>query len=514
MTVSGTTTLSLAAVLAESAIRRPDHLAVVQGDRRLNYAQVWDLAARYGRALIDRGVAPGDRVALMAPNTVEFVAGYFGILAAGGTIVPIPAMLQPKEAAYLLQHSGARSVLADPTLLATATAAAGAVGLPAYELATLADGVDPLAHYVARHPDDVAVVFYTSGTSGAPKGARLTHLNLVMNATVAAFDCFDFTPNDVMFGCLPLFHVFGQSCAMTAAFRAGACLVLQPRFEPREALRIMAAEQATLMLGVPTMFLYLVQVAAAAREAGAVPADGPIVPSLRFAVSGGAALPGEVQDRFQEMFAAPIYEGYGLSETSPVASTNQPILGTRPGTIGKPIWGVDVAVADPGIADRIVLLPDGERGELVIRGHNVFAGYLDDDAATAGAVVDGWFRTGDIGIKDPDGFIRIVDRTKDVIIRGGYNVYPREVEELLMTHPDVHQVAVIGLPDPKLGEEVCAVVTPNEGVHIDPDELIAWSRERLAHHKCPRRVEIVEQLPMGPSQKVLKRELRTRYAPD
>ena len=512
MTVEGTTTLSLAAVLAESAIRRPEHAAVVQGDRRLTYAQLWHLAARYAQALIDRGVGPGDRVALMAPNTIEFVAGYFGIVAAGGTIVPVPAMLQPKEAAYLLQHSGARSVVADPSLLPVASAAAEAVGLPAYALATLADGVAPLPHYVARRPDDVAVVFYTSGTSGAPKGARLTHLNLVMNATVAAFDCFDFTPDDVMFGCLPLFHVFGQSCAMTAAFRAGACLVLQPRFEPREALRLMVAEKTTLMLGVPTMFLYLVQVADAGRAAGLLPTDGPIVPSLRFAVSGGAALPSQVQDQFQDAFGAPMYEGYGLSETSPVASTNQPILGTRPGTIGKPIWGVDVAVADPGVADRVVLLPDGERGELVIRGHNVFAGYLDDDAATATAVVDGWFRTGDIGIKDPDGFIRIVDRTKDVIIRGGYNVYPREVEELLMTHPDVHQVAVIGLPDPKLGEEVCAVITPKPGARIDPDEMIAWSRERLAHHKCPRRVEIAEELPMGPSQKVLKRELRSQYA--
>jgi long-chain acyl-CoA synthetase len=375
MTVEGTTTLSLAAVLAESAIRRPEHAAVVQGDRRLTYAQLWHLAARYAQALIDRGVGPGDRVALMAPNTIEFVAGYFGIVAAGGTIVPVPAMLQPKEAAYLLQHSGARSVVADPSLLPVASAAAEAVGLPAYALATLADGVAPLPHYVARRPDDVAVVFYTSGTSGAPKGARLTHLNLVMNATVAAFDCFDFTPDDVMFGCLPLFHVFGQSCAMTAAFRAGACLVLQPRFEPREALRLMVAEKTTLMLGVPTMFLYLVQVADAGRAAGLLPTDGPIVPSLRFAVSGGAALPSQVQDQFQDAFGAPMYEGYGLSETSPVASTNQPILGTRPGTIGKPIWGVDVAVADPGVADRVVLLPDGERGELVIRGHNVFAGY-------------------------------------------------------------------------------------------------------------------------------------------
>ncbi len=507
-----TTTLSLAAVLAEAALRRPERPAVVQGERRLSYDQLWELARRYASALHARGVAPGDRVALMAPNTIEFVAGYYGILAAGGTVVPVPSMLQPREAGFLLGHSGATMALADPSLLPIATQAAEAVGIPAYDLRGFDEGHEPVASYATRAPDDVAVIFYTSGTTGMPKGARLTHLNLVLNATAAAFDCFDFQPDDVMLGCLPLFHVFGQSCAMTASFRAGACLVLQPRFEPREAMAILARERVTLMLGVPTMLVYLLQVAAAGREQGLLPVDGPVMPDLRFVVSGGAALPLAVHEQFQEVFGCPVYEGYGLSETSPVASTNQPILGTRPGTIGKPIWGVEVEIADPGVPDRIEILPGGERGEIVIRGHNVFSGYLDDEAATQAAVVDGWFRTGDIGVKDEDGFIRIVDRTKDLIIRGGYNVYPREVEELLITYPGVEHVAVIGIPDDQLGEEVCAVLTAEPGAQLVPEEIIAWSRERLAHHKCPRRVEIIDQMPLGPSQKILKRELRARFA--
>jgi long-chain acyl-CoA synthetase len=216
-----------------------------------------------------------------------------------------------------------------------------------------------------------------------------------------------------------------------------------------------------------------------------------------------------VLERFEKAFGTTVYEGYGLSETSPTASVNQPWFGTRAGTVGHPIWGVEVEVADQTVDDRIDLLPAGRLGEIVVRGHNVFAGYLDDPAATAEAIVDGWFRTGDIGTIDEDGFISIVDRKKDLIIRGGFNVYPREVEEVLARHPCVAQVAVIGVPDDEMGEEICAVVTVTEP--LEPEELVAWSRERLGRHKYPRRVEVVEALPMGPSHKVLKRELRTRF---
>jgi long-chain acyl-CoA synthetase len=292
--------------------------------------------------------------------------------------------------------------------------------------------------------------------------------------------------------------------SMNSTFRVGATLLLQPRFDPDEAIEIMHREGATLFFGVPTMYVQLLE--AAPRAAA--------LPRLRDCVSGGASLPVVVLERFEKEFGTTVYEGYGLSETSPSASVNQPWFGTKAGTVGHPLWGVEVEVADDLAGDRIDLLPRGSLGEIVIRGHNVFAGYLDDPGATADAIVDGWFRTGDIGTVDAEGFISIVDRKKDLIIRGGFNVYPREVEEVLSRHPGVAQVAVIGVPDPVMGEEVCAVVVaaPGEDGTVGAEELVAWSRDQLGGHKYPRRVEILDALPMGPSHKILKRELRTRFA--
>jgi long-chain acyl-CoA synthetase len=219
-----------------------------------------------------------------------------------------------------------------------------------------------------------------------------------------------------------------------------------------------------------------------------------------------------VLEDFEKAFGTTVFEGYGLSETSPSVTVNQRCFGTKAGTVGHPLWGVDVQIADQTVEDRIVPRPEGELGEVVVRGHNVFAGYLDDPEATAQVMVDGWFRTGDIGRMDADGFVAIVDRKKDLVIRGGFNVYPREVEDVLIRHPAVGQVAVVGLPDPEQGEEVCAVVVAAEDATVDPDELRAWARERLGGHKYPRHVEVVEELPLGPSHKVLKRELRRRFA--
>jgi len=330
----------------------------------------------------------------------------------------------------------------------------------------------------------------------------LTHLNLVLNSTVNAFDANPIHRDDVVMGCLPLFHTFGQTVSMNSSFRVGATLLLQPRFDPDAAIELMSRERATLFFGVPTMYVQLLEAAPRAAQ----------LPELRDCVSGGASLPVVVLERFEKAFATTVFEGYGLSETSPTASVNQPWFGTRAGTVGHPIWGVEVEVADETVTDRIELLPPGALGEIVIRGHNVFAGYLDDPDATAEAVVDGWFRTGDIGRRDDEGFISIVDRTKDLIIRGGFNVYPREVEEVLARHPAVAQVAVIGVPDDVVGEEVCAVVVA--AAPVDGDEIVRWSKQQLGRHKYPRRVEVVEALPMGPSHKVLKRELRTRFSGD
>ena len=495
------TSLSLATVLAESARRTPHQVAVVQGDLQVTYADLWRQARQHATALQQRGVGPGDRVALLAPNVVDFVRAYYGVLAAGGVVVPVPTLLNAAEAGHIVGHSGAQALLFHPSFAEVAAGAAEATGVPAWYIGDLAgEDVDPLRRPVLREAEDTAVIFYTSGTTGRPKGALLTHLNLVMNATVNAFDCNPIRRDDVVMGCLPMFHIFGQSVSMNSTFRAGGRLLLQPRFDADAAIELMRREGATLFFGVPTMSVQLLEAASRATA----------LPQLRDCVSGGASLPVVVLERFEKAFDTRIYEGYGLSETSPSATVNQQWFGTRPGTVGHAVWGVEVEVADESVLDRIELLEPGQLGEIVIRGHNVFAGYLDNPDATAEAVIDGWFRTGDIGTVDEDGFVSIVDRTKDLIIRGGFNVYPREVEEVLARHPAVAQVAVIGVPDEEQGEEVCAVVVPSGD--LDPDELVAWARERLGRHKYPRRVELLGDLPMGPSHKVLKRELRSRYS--
>ncbi|GMA40338.1 long-chain-fatty-acid--CoA ligase [Mobilicoccus caccae] len=496
-------TLSVASILSESARRTPDKVALVQGDLRVTYAEAWRQARAVAAGLIARGVRPNDRVGLLAPNVTEFVAGYYGILAAGGTVVPVPTLLGPREAAYLLEKSGAKHVLFHASFETMGQDAAGRVGAEAIDIASLLD-TEPVANFVSRSPEDIAVIFFTSGTTGHPKGALLTHLNITMNVLNNAFDSNPFQADDVVMGCLPLFHVFGQNVGMNSTLRVGGTLILQPRFDPVECLRLMHEHGATLMFGVPTMFVLLLS--------ALDHPEAPEPPALRQCVSGGASLPVAVLEAFEKRFGTTIHEGYGLSETSPTITVNQSRHGTRPGTVGHPVWGVEVEIADPAVEDEVVFMPTGERGEVVARGHAVFAGYLDDPEATRRAVVDGWFRTGDIGIKDSDGFISIVDRKTDLIIRGGFNIYPREVEETFNRHPAVDMVAVVGVPDDVQGEEVCAVVTVQAGAEITVDELIAYGRENLAKHKYPRRVEIVQALPMGPSLKILKRELRRTLA--
>lgn len=499
-------TLSVAAILAENARRRPSRTALVEGELRLTFAEVWRRALARAGALAGLGVRPGDRVALMAPNTAEFPVAYYAVATAGGVVVPVHLLLSAGEVEHVLRDSGATLLLVHPAQAETGRAAAAATGVRVITLGEefegLAADAEPLISYVTRAADDPAVVFYTSGTTGVPKGAVLSHFNLVMNATVNAFDANDIRADDVALGALPLFHAFGQTVSLNSTWRAGATLVLLPRFDAARAIELMVKEGVNTFHGVPTMFVAL---AAAA-------ADAPALPELRVCVSGGASLPVAVLERFEAAFGARVYEGYGLSETSPTATVNQPAFGTRAGTIGHPLWGIDVEVARAEVEDRVELLPAGELGEVVIRGHNVFSGYLGRPEATAEAVVDGWFRTGDLGTKDEDGFLRIVDRKKDVIIRGGYNVYPREVEEVLMRHPGIAQVAVIGLPDELHGEEVCAVVVPAPGTAPDAAAITEWSKEHLGRHKYPRRVEITDAMPLGPSMKVLKRELRTQYA--
>ena len=496
------TVLSLATILAEAARKQPDKVGVIDHTgARFTYAELWAQARSWAAELRNLGVNAGDTVALQIPNVVDFPRAYYAALAVGATIVPVHLLLTPDEMAYVLRDSGSTTLIAHPSQLETATQAASLAGIPVVSTEQLSTDAEPLHTYVTREAEDVAVIFYTSGTTGQPKGALLTHLSLVMNATVNTFDVHDPHPDDISMGCLPLFHTFGQSVAMNGTFRSGGTLVLLPRFTGEAAIQLMVREGATIFYGVPTMFIQLLEAAPAADK----------LPGLRLSFSGGASLPVAVLERFTEVFHAPIYEGYGLSETSPTATANQPAFGTRPGTIGHPIWGVEAEIARAEVDKSIEFLPVGELGEIVIRGHCVFAGYHNRPEATAEALIDGWFRTGDLGRKDEKGFITIVDRKKDLVIRGGYNVYPREVEEALARHPAVHQVAVIGIPDQRHGEEICAVVVTDPG-GISADELIEWSKEKLGRHKYPRQVRFVEALPLGPSFKVLKRELRKTFA--
>ncbi|WP_278266050.1 long-chain fatty acid--CoA ligase [Nocardia sp. AG03] len=490
-------TLSLASILAEPARRRPDHLALIEGDTRVTFADLWRQARAQAGALVARGVRPGDRVALLCPNTADFPRAYFAILAAGATVVPVHLLLTAPEMAYVLRDSGATLLLCHPVAAENGGAAAREVGIDAVAPDELVG--DPIESFVSRSPLDTAVVFYTSGTTGTPKGAELSHLNMVLCATVNTFDANEIHRDDIALGALPLFHVFGQTVSMNSHWRVGGTLVLLPRFDAERALALMAAEGVNLFHGVPTMYRALIEAAAHA----------PALPALKLCVSGGAALPPSVLEEFEQLYGAPVLEGYGLSETSPTAAVNQPIYGAEAGSVGHPVWGVDVEIADPAVTDRIVLLPVGETGEVVVRGHNVFNGYTGRPEATAAAVVDGWFRTGDLGTRDATGRIRIVDRIKEMILRGGFNVYPTEVEAALLRHPRIAQVAVIGVPDAHYGEEIVAVVVA-DGT-LTEHEVIEFGRQQVARYKYPRRVEFVTELPLGPTHKVLKRELRRRF---
>lgn len=508
--------LSLAAVLAESAARRPAHVAMALGAQKITYDELWIRARQYAAVLRDRGIRAGDRVGLLLPNSLDFPMAYFGVLALGAVVVPAPALLRSGEIEHILRDSGARALICAAPLLDEGARAARAAGLPlltvmandddagAPRIDRLAREATPLERHVPREPGDVAVILYTSGTTGRPKGAVLTQFNITMNVSVTMLSPFAFGENDVLLGCLPLSHTFGQICGMCTCFRAGATMVSMQRFDGSQALDLMVTERCTVFMGVPTMYVALLD---AARKDGRRP-------PLDRAYSGGAPLPVQVLHQFEQTFGCRIYEGYGLTETSPVVAYNQKPWPCKPGTVGRPIWGVDVEIARADVEDRIELLSTGEVGEIVIRGHNVMAGYLNQPDATAAAIVDGWFRSGDIGVKDADGYLSIVDRKKDMVLRGGYNVYPREVEEVLMPHPAIAQVAVIGLPHAVHGEEVCAVVVPSPGAEPGEqlaEEIVRWSRDRLAAYKYPRLVRFVQAFPLGPSGKILKRELVARF---
>jgi len=491
---------NLSSVLAQAAAEHGERPAVRLDDLVLSYSQLRDAAGRAAALLSSLGVEPGDRVGVMLPNVPAFPIVFYGALAAGAVVVPMNPLLKNREVAHYVGDSGAKVVFAWHQ--AAAEAAKGAAGTGAQvlevdqpDLHTLLAGLAPAPSMAGQAGDDDAVILYTSGTTGTPKGAELTHANLIRNAELAAATMLNAGPGDVTMGCLPLFHVFGLTCALNATIIGGGTLTLLPRFEAGKALEIIGRDQVTIFEGVPTMH------AAMLHHQAHASAD---TSSLRTCISGGAAMPLEIMRGFEQTFGCMILEAYGLSETSPVASFNHPDRVRKPGSIGTPMEGVEMRVVD---ADGVEP-PHGEDGEIAIRGHNIMKGYWGKPEATAEAIPDGWFRTGDLAKADAGGYFFIVGRAKDLIIRGGYNVYPREIEEVLHEHQAVAEVAVIGIPHAELGEEVGAAVQLKPGATATPAELRAFARERVAAYKYPRHVWLVRELPKGSTGKILHREVQ------
>jgi long-chain acyl-CoA synthetase len=491
---------NLASILDRSASAQPDRTAIRLDDLTVSYRQLSDAARRLASLLGSAGVGPGDRIGLMMPNVPAFPVAFYGALTAGAVVVPMNPLLKGREVAYYLGDSGARVLFAWRDFAGEAAKGAADAGAEVIQVddadlsSALADH-SPVTGTAEAGDTDDAVILYTSGTTGQPKGAQLTHGGLARNARLTAETLLDNHPDDVMMGCLPLFHVFGLTCGLNATVLAAGTLTLLPRFDAGKALDIIARDRVTIFEGVPTMYAGMLHHPAA---------DSADTTSLRLCVSGGAAMPVEILRGFEQKFGCIILEGYGLSETSPVASFNHPNRPRKPGSIGTPVEGVEMRL----ITNSGDPVPAGEVGEICIRGHNLMKGYWARPEATAEAIPDGWFRTGDLGRIDEDGYYYIVDRKKEMIIRGGYNVYPREIEEALHEHPAVAEVAVIGMPHAELGEEVGAAVALKPGVEATTAELQQFVKERVAAYKYPRRVWLVASLPKGPTGKILRREVR------
>ena len=434
----------------------------------------------------------------MLPNVPHFPVCYYGVLRAGAIVVPMNVLLKRREVAYYLSDSGAKLLFAWEGFAEAARPGAEEAGAECIIVDTagfveLVGKATPDASVADTAESDTAVLLYTSGTTGRPKGAELTHANLASNAQ-GSRDLFDFDPGTVCLGALPLFHSFGQTCGMNATLGGGGTLTLVPRFDPGKALEVIQRDRVNIFQGVPTMYGAMLHLSDRERYD---------VSSLALCASGGSAMPVELMRGFEEAFGCMILEGYGLSESSPVASFSHRDRERKPGSIGTPIEGVSMKIVDDDGAE----VPAGEVGEIVIQGPNVMKGYWNRPEETAETLVDGWLHTGDMGRVDDDGYFFIVDRKKELIIRGGYNVYPREVEEVIYEHPDVREAAVLGVPDDEYGEEVAAAISLVDGATVDAAQLRAWIRERVAAYKYPRTVWIVDDLPKGPTGKILKREI-------
>jgi long-chain acyl-CoA synthetase len=491
--------MNLASIVTESAQRFPDNVAIRLDDIELTYAALDGASAHLAGLLGEHGFEPGDRVGIMLPNVPYFPVCYYGVLRAGGVVVPMNVLLKKREVAFYLEDSGARLLIAWDDFAEDAQGGADQAGAECLlvkpgEFEQQVGAAEPFTELADTADDDTAVILYTSGTTGQPKGAELTHANLLRNAEVSR-NLYGFDEDAVTLGALPLFHSFGQTCGLNATLGGGGTLTLIPRFEPGKALEIIERDRVNIFQGVPTMY------GAMLHHPEREQSD---VSSLKICVSGGSAMPVELLRGFEEAFGCKVLEGYGLSESSPVASFNHADRERKPGSIGTPVEGVEMKVVD----DDGNEVAQGEVGEIVIRGHNVMKGYWERDDATRETIKDGWLHTGDMGKTDEDGYFYVVDRKKELIIRGGYNVYPREIEEVLYEHPAVREAAVLGVPHDEYGEEVAAAVALKDGETADPEELRDFVKAQVAAYKYPRQIWVVDDLPKGPTGKILKREIK------
>jgi len=456
--------MNLASLLAHASARHGSRPALLLEDELVSYGELESRAAEAAAGLRAHGVVRGDRVALLFPNGAEYVACLFGIWRLGAVAVPLNVLLAPPEIEARVALSGAKLLLAE------------APHAPA----------DP--ELAACRADEPAAILFTSGTSGVPKGAVLTHGSLAAAAASVA-DALSLGPEDVVLGAAPFSHVLGLSTGIVATLSRGGAVAVERRFDAERTLARMVETGTTILLGVPTMCIALCEAARSASE----------LPPIRIAHVGGAAVPVESGRAFESTFGADLYEGYGLTEMSGIATTYVAGQPRKPGSVGKPLGSTEVRIAD---ADEWGV------GEVLFRGPSVVAGYWEDPAATAEAISpDGWLATGDLGHLDDDGYLFLVDRKQDVVIRGGYNVYPREVEEVLYAHPDVLEAAVVGVPHDALGEEVAALVVARPDAALTVADVREWAKERVAAYKYPRIVVFVDALPKTPTGKILKRAI-------
>ncbi len=499
---------SLALALKETAQQRPEHAALVAGDARVSYGELAVAVERLAAGMMDLGVEPGDRVALVLPNCPQLVMSYLAAARLGAVTVPLNPLLTPAEAGYIVQDAEARAIVAIEQTAPLATAAAEMA--PSVEHLIVSGERRPegatdfsalMATEAAGLPeppggDDLCALLYTSGTTGRPKGAQLSHENLLFDARTSAASV-QMTPEDVFLTVLPLFHSFGATVCIVIPLTLGATSVLLPRFESLAVLEALEREGATIFPGVPSLFAAL----AALKTERSFDTS-----RLRLCISGGAPLPDPVLHAFEERYQATLLEGYGPTEASPVVSCNRSRDTRKIGSVGPPLEGVEVEIQD----DEGEPVPVGEVGELCVRGRNVMSGYWRDPKQTQEALRGGWLLTGDLARMDEDGYLYIVDRKKDLIIVGGLNVYPREVEDVIRQLPQVADCAVVGVSSPLHGERVKAFVELREGQGLTSEQIVEHCTGQLAHYKVPRAVEFVPELPRSATGKVLKRELRER----